>query len=244
MPDKTIAKIAVSGVPYRLDRPYDYTIPEELSQAVVPGVRVSVPFTRANRRTEGIVLALAGGSSFEKLKPISAVLDSEPLLTEEQLKLAIWMRERFFCTVSEAVRAMLPAGLWFRDDGRRRVADRRVEVARLAVPSEEAMDAAEQRRRRAPQQSELLRTLCAVGQASVHELRDFTGASAQSLKALIKAGFVETESVQVFRRRRCRSSRRASSGRLRAYLSAQTAGRGPRCCSVSRAAARRRCTSA
>ncbi len=200
MPDKTIAKVAVSGVPYRLDRPYDYTIPEELSRVVVPGVRVSVPFTRANRRTEGIVLALAGGSSFEKLKPIAAVLDSEPLLTEEQLKLAIWMRERFFCTVSEAARAMLPAGLWFRDDGRRRVADRRVEIARLAVPSEEAMEAAEQRRRRAPQQSELLRTLCAVGQASVHELRDFTGAPAQSLKALIKAGFVETESVQVFRR--------------------------------------------
>ena len=200
MPDKTIAKIAVSGVPFRLDRPYDYTIPAELRGEVRAGVRVSVPFARANRRTEGIVLALAETSGFDRLKPVAAVLDAEPLLTEEQLRLAIWMHERFFCTVSEAVRAMLPAGLWLKDDGRRRVADKYIELACLAVPAEDAMEAAEQRRRRAPQQSELLRTLCAVGQASVGELRGFTGASAQSLRALVNAGLVETRKVQVFRR--------------------------------------------
>ena len=201
MAENNIAKIAVSGVPFQLDRPYDYTIPDELHGAVKPGVRVTVPFGRANRPTEGVVLAVVGDSSFEKkLKPVSAALDGEPLLTPEQIKLAIWMHERFFCTVHEAVRAMLPAGLWFREDGRRRVSDKYVEIARLAVPAEEAAEAAEQRRRKAPQQSELLRTLCAVGQASVAELREFTGASARSFKALVEAGFVETESVQVFRR--------------------------------------------
>ena len=144
MAENNIAKIAVSGVPFQLDRPYDYTIPDELHGAVKPGVRVTVPFGRANRPTEGVVLAVVGDSSFEKkLKPVSAALDGEPLLTPEQIKLAIWMHERFFCTVHEAVRAMLPAGLWFREDGRRRVSDKYVEIARLAVPAEEAAEAAD-----------------------------------------------------------------------------------------------------
>ena len=201
MADNTIARIAVAGVPFQLDRLYDYTVPAGLAEGVAPGVRVTVPFGRANRPTEGVVLALAADSSFgKKLKPVSAVLDAEPLLTAEQIKLAVWMRERFFCTVHEAVRAMLPAGLWFREDGKRRVGDKYVELARLAVPAEEAMEAAGQRRRKAPHQAELLRTLCAVGQASVAELREFTGAPRQSFKALVDAGFIETENVQVFRR--------------------------------------------
>ena len=103
-----VARIAVSGVPYRLDKPYDYSIPESLAGKVVPGARVEVPFTNANRRTEGIVLALSEGSAFERLKPVAAVLDEEPVLDAKLLSLAMWMHERFFCTVYESVKACSP----------------------------------------------------------------------------------------------------------------------------------------
>lgn len=199
MPDVTIAKIAVSGIPFRLDRPFDYAIPMDLTAKVQPGVRVEVPFTRANRRTEGIVLALAPIGAYEKLKPISEVLDETPILTQAQIKLALWMHERFFCTVYEAVKAMLPAGLWFKN-GKRRVSDKYVTMAALAVPTEEAAEAAELKRRRAPQQSELLRTLCAIGRAALPDLREFTGASLQSVRALHDAGLISLEDVPVYRR--------------------------------------------
>ena len=199
MPDVTIAKIAVSGIPFRLDRPFDYAIPMDMKEKVQPGVRVEVPFTRANRRTEGIVLALAPIGAYEKLKPISEVLDEAPILTQAQIKLALWMHERFFCTVYEAVKAMLPAGLWFKN-GKRRVSDKYVTMAALAVPAEEAAEAAEQKRRRAPQQSELLRTLCAIGRAALPDLREFTGASLQSVRALRDAGLIILEDVPVYRR--------------------------------------------
>lgn len=199
MPDVTIAKIAVSGIPFRLDRPFDYAIPLDMKEKVQPGVRVEVPFTRANRRTEGIVLALAPIGAYEKLKPISEVLDEAPILTQAQIKLALWMHERFFCTVYEAVKAMLPAGLWFKN-GKRRVSDKYVTMAALAVPAEEAAEAAEQKRRRAPQQSELLRTLCAIGRAALPDLREFTGASLQSVRALRDAGLISLEEVPVYRR--------------------------------------------
>ncbi|MCI9468036.1 MAG: primosomal protein N' [Oscillospiraceae bacterium] len=108
-----VAKIAVSAATYWTDRPYDYNVPPAFADAVKPGVRVIVPFSRGNRKCEGIVLSLAETSEYDKLKPIAAVLDDGPILTPVQLKLALWMRGRFYCTVYEAVKAILPAGLWY-----------------------------------------------------------------------------------------------------------------------------------
>ena len=105
------ARVAVSDVTYWVDRPYTYAVPEKLAGRVRPGVRVAVPFG-GSRPREGVVLAM-GGQTDKRIKPILDVLDEEPLLSQEQLKLALWMRERFFCTVMDAVRAMLPAGLWY-----------------------------------------------------------------------------------------------------------------------------------
>lgn len=160
---------------------------------------MEVPFTNANRRTEGVVLALTEVSPFEKLKPVLRVLDAEPLLTGDQIKLALWMHERFFCTVYEAVKAMLPAGLWYKG-GKRRVNEKFQTMAALAVPTEEAAEAAEKRGRRAPQQAEVLRTLCAIGRASLQDLKEFTGASSQTVKTLCSAGYIELQEVPVYRR--------------------------------------------
>ena len=105
-----IAKIAVSAANFAIDKPYSYRIPAEM--AVTPGQRVQVTFGRANKRTEGVVLTVESGSE-EKLKPIELCLDEEPILTPYQLKMAAFLRERYFCTFYDAIRGILPAGLWF-----------------------------------------------------------------------------------------------------------------------------------
>lgn len=107
-----IAKIAVSAAAFAIDKPYSYRIPEGM--ALQPGQRVQLPFGRANRTCEGIVLAVESGDE-EKLKTVTSCLDPEPMLTDRQLRLAAFMRERYFCTFYDAIRAMLPAGLWFRE---------------------------------------------------------------------------------------------------------------------------------
>ena len=106
-----IGRIAVSAANFAIDKPYSYRIPQDM--ALAPGQRVMVPFGRANRRTEGIVLTVEPGSE-DKLKPVESCLDEEAILTETQLRLAAFLRERYFCTFFDAIRAMLPAGLWFR----------------------------------------------------------------------------------------------------------------------------------
>ena len=107
-----IAKIAVSAAVYAIDKPYDYTIPQGME--LCPGVRVTVPFGRANKLSEGIVLALEQGDE-SKLKSVLEVLDKEPLLDEKALRLAAFLRERYFCTFYDAVKAILPAGVWFQE---------------------------------------------------------------------------------------------------------------------------------
>lgn len=106
-----IAKIAVSCAVFAMDKPYSYKLPP--SMTVRPGMRVAVPFGKGNRHTEGIVIAIEEGNE-QKLKAVERVLDEEPVMTERQLKLAAWMRERYFCTYYDAVKAILPAGLWFK----------------------------------------------------------------------------------------------------------------------------------
>lgn len=105
-----IARIAVSAANYAIDKPYSYGIPQGMT--LRPGQRVQLPFGRGNRRCEGIVLTVEEAEE-EGLKAVECCLDPEPILTEHQLRLAAFLRERYFCTYYDAVRGMLPAGLWF-----------------------------------------------------------------------------------------------------------------------------------
>jgi len=106
-----IAKIAVSAANFAIDKPYSYRIPEGMELSA--GIRVSVPFGRGNRRAEGVVLAVENGST-DKLKAVERKLDEEPVLSEHMLRLAAFLRERYFCTFYDAIRVILPAGLWFK----------------------------------------------------------------------------------------------------------------------------------
>ncbi len=111
---KLKAHIAVEAATYSIDKPYDYLIPEELRAKVMPGVRVRVGFGKGNRRTEGIVLDVHEGEDNKnvRLKPIIEVLDDVPVLSENLIKLALWMRENCFCTLFDVAKTMLPSGVW------------------------------------------------------------------------------------------------------------------------------------
>lgn len=114
-----IAKIAVAAAIYAIDKPYSYRVPEGMNLSV--GARVSVPFGRSNKRSEGVVLALEQGDE-SKLKPIEQVLDRQPLLDEKSIHLAAFLRERYFCTFYDAIKAILPAGVWFQEKESYRIA--------------------------------------------------------------------------------------------------------------------------
>jgi primosomal protein N' (replication factor Y) (superfamily II helicase) len=200
MSKNCIAKIAVAAANYSIDKPYDYLVPDSMTDLICPGMRVSVPFSRGNRRSEGIVLGLTDSSEYERLKPIESCLDREPMLSEQQLKLALWMHDRLFCTVYDAVRTILPAGCWFKANGVRQVNDKIREMISLSIDADEAFSIAQSKRRKAPMQASVLELLCSTGKVSAREAMHFTGASKQSVNALVNLGLVTVEYEEVFRR--------------------------------------------
>ncbi len=107
------AKVAVADALYWIDRLYEYEIPDDMASSVCPGVRVIVPFGHRNRHREGIIFQLGHNDSSRELKSVVRVLDAAPVLSKEMLSLTVWMRNRYFCTIYDAVHAILPAGLWY-----------------------------------------------------------------------------------------------------------------------------------
>ena len=105
-----IAKIAVSAANFAIDKPYSYFVPEDME--LQPGCRVTVSFGRGNRMAKGVVLSLEDGSA-EGLKAVGQKLDDAPLISDSMLRLAAFMRERYFCTFFDAISTMLPVGAWF-----------------------------------------------------------------------------------------------------------------------------------
>lgn len=111
----TIAKIIVDVPLMQTDQPYSYKIPEEFEGMLEVGMRVHVPFGKANRLIQGIVLGIEQENDAEvaddDLKEIAEVLDFSPVLTEEQLWLAEELRKSVFSYKISILKAMLPGFL-------------------------------------------------------------------------------------------------------------------------------------
>ena len=176
-----MVKVAVSAAPYSIDKPYSYLVPESLAAAAVPGVRVMVPFGRGNKESEGLILARVQEPKLPGSKAIRQILDSEPVLDKAGIDLALWMRGRYFCTVFEAVKTILPAGLWY---GLR-------EIWSLAMEPEAARSAAVG----IPGAWQVLDLLEKQGgKADIRVLRDALGDGAEKpLKAMKKAEILTCE---------------------------------------------------
>ena len=176
-----MVKVAVSAAPYSIDKPYSYLVPDALAAAAVPGVRVMVPFGRGNKESEGLILARVQEPKLPGSKAIRQILDSEPVLDKAGIDLALWMRGRYFCTVFEAVKTILPAGLWY---GLR-------EIWSLAMEPEAARSAAVG----IPGAWQVLDLLEKQGgKADIRVLRDALGDGAEKpLKAMKKAEILTCE---------------------------------------------------
>ena len=182
----TLAHIAVSGVPYAADRAYTYLIPEPLRGAALSGVRVTVPFGKGNRRREGFVLELSQSEADPLYKPVDAVLDDAPLMDAELLRLVRWMKARYFCTYYDAIRTILPSGVWFRYTELWRIADGLDAETALAAVAPDSVEA------------EILRELAATGRSDADALERTCGEqTASALKTLREKSLIVSEKTAV-----------------------------------------------
>lgn len=101
---------ATIAVPVPLGQAFTYSVPAELAARVRPGARVLCEFGR--RRVLGVVLAVGDGPidiAPDRLKPISAVVDGEPVLPVELLAFLVELSSYYLSPVGEVMRLALPA---------------------------------------------------------------------------------------------------------------------------------------
>lgn len=106
-----IAEVIVDVAAYPIDRPFDYIVPKAFRSTMTRGIRVKVPFGR--RKVVGYVVRLKDESDLDekKLRAIEALIDLDPILSEEQLDLSSWLATETLAYRIDALQVMLPAAM-------------------------------------------------------------------------------------------------------------------------------------
>ncbi len=93
-----------------LDHAYSYAVPEELRAGIAVGKRVQAPFGRGDKPTTGYCVRLSEAGPERPVKEILRVLDDEPLLTDDLMRLTRWMADYYLCGWGQVLNAVIPAG--------------------------------------------------------------------------------------------------------------------------------------
>lgn len=111
MDKKTLyANIIIDISHEKLDRTFQYRIPEKLLDQIHPGTPVEIPFGRNNRKIRGYVVEVTEEPEFapERIKPVSHVIREGIPIEGQLIALAAWMRENFGGTMNQALKTVLP----------------------------------------------------------------------------------------------------------------------------------------
>ena len=166
---------------------FDYALPEGVSAR--PGCRVKVPLR--NTSATGTILDIGSTqSSAFKLKPVTSLIDPEPVGTEKLIQLARWMAGYYGTPLEQIMRSMLPGAVRQETHS----AKTHLVATLVEMPDPEALDKLS---RRAPRQHTILSLLEKSGPIS---LNDLGGASVRgSVKSLEDAGYLSVQPHEIRR---------------------------------------------
>lgn len=96
-----------------VDRIFDYKIPKALENRIKKGMRVIVPFGNGNKKIEGYVIDICENTDVpsDKIKSIIKECDDFPIFSDSILKLAFWLKEKYYTTLSSCLKTIMPSGI-------------------------------------------------------------------------------------------------------------------------------------
>ena len=176
----------------KLDRVFDYKIPAHLENVVHPGMLVWIPFGVGNRKIKGFVVSLSDICDYEecKVKEISGVCEGAMTVEGQLIELAAWMRERYGCTMNQAMKTVLPV--------KNKIKEQTKILVTLAA-DENAVRVYAQNNKRAKAKIRLLQTLLTCRTMEKERLLESACTTAAVLKELQESGMVTMQSETVYR---------------------------------------------
>ena len=178
----------------KLDRTFQYLVPEELEQDIGIGMPIEVPFGKGSRRITGYVVNLTTEPSFEvaKIKPIFNIKTDGIPIEAELISLAAWMRKNYGGTMNQALKTVLPI--------KRKENEKQKQTIALALEPQAARTLfLEKNRKNSVARERLLEALIEQGELPKEIITKKLGVSTAVIHALEEQGIVKTISKRDYR---------------------------------------------
>ena len=190
-----VAEVIIDTSVKSLNKTFDYEIPTDLSDKVIVGSRVFVPFGNQKNLEEGIVVKIKEMSEY-KVKEIKGLQKEQ--IKSEYISLAKWMSYRYFCNIAECLKLMLPPGRTTKDITKR-VNEKTVNCFEINKSEDEIREALDNNLIRSEKQKNVLEYLLNNGKSTMSDIQLFNDASLAVVNSLVKKGFVRKEIEKVSR---------------------------------------------
>ena len=202
----------------KLDKPFQYRVPERLRDRLEIGMCVTVPFGNGGRRLKGYVIEIGEDCKFDpqRTKDILEITTKNAGVEDRLIALAGWIRKNYGSTMIQALKTVIPAKQTVK-----RLEHRTLQ--RLMNREEIISLLGESRRKKQVAKERLLRELVEQEEIPYEWVTGKLGVSAQTVRGLEKAGAVRVVSTESLRDpvRLAQENEEAHARQMRPVLSAE-----------------------
>lgn len=188
-----IVEIIINTNVKTLNKTFDYNVPDDLEPKL--GDRVYVHFGNQKKLDEGIIIGFKDKSEY-KLKDIVKIQKDN--ISENRIKLAQWMSNRYFCNLSECLKLMLPPGTGNKEETKR-TKEKTLNVYSLSKTIVEIETDIENKLIRGNKQIDVLRLLYDNHNMSLQDIEIMAKASSATVKTLVDKGYLKQSEKQIER---------------------------------------------
>ena len=178
----------------KLDRTFQYLVPEEMVAGIKPGMQVLIPFGKGNRQTTGYVMELTDQPEYDpsKIKPIIKVMPESITAQSQMLALAAWIRTNYGGTMNQALKTVLPV--------KRKEAEKELRIVTLIMDREQATaQYQEMVRKHQTARARLLEALLEHGQIPYQTVTEKLNVTAAVVRALEEKMILKVERYRNYR---------------------------------------------
>ena len=190
----TYADIIVDISHEKVDRSFQYKVPEELQHKLQVGMVVTIPFGNGNHERKGYVIGLSDTPAFDtsRMKELTGICSSEETTEERLIALAAWMKNQYGSTMVQALKTVLPV--------REKVKAKEKRYIILNVSEEEAeKTAGKLESGRCKARARLVRALLEEKKLDYTKASRELGMTASVLRPLADEGIVRVVQDEVYR---------------------------------------------
>ena len=180
----------------KLDKSFQYRVPERLKPRIQVGMAVKIPFGRANREMTGYVVNLTGQASIgtDRIKEVLEINERAETIEDKMMRLAAWIRSQYGATMNQALKTVLPV--------KAKVQEKQKKTIRLLLEEKAAQEYLEEaKRKHYAARVRLLEALLAAEANTLNysEALRMLQITSATLQPLVKDGVVALDSDRVYR---------------------------------------------